>query len=560
MSNTSHQPIDLIYRAATDGDVHLELVKCLKNNANTNEKEVTELLIGHLKQSSKISQQLLEAQQQQVMYNNLADQLPFAIILLDQSCKVVMANQTGTALLELENEQVLPQPLSIGSEKQRLNIKNRLLDFNNPKHEKESEALLLKTPAGNDTLALLSPIADARNMYSGHIPTNAIAALFISQKADSSIQHKKLQNLYKLTPTEAIIAGKLTQGLSTEEIATQRGCTVATVRQTIKSILQKTNTSKQQELVALILRSPLALNTTIETDKNALFNDYLIELKDKRLFSYRIYGNLKNNIIILTHASLSCRLESPIDVSDLIKQGFCLIIPERAGYGQSAPPAYKQLLDYADDIEQLLNNLDIKSAYFAGCLAGGPYTLAVAFALPKRVKEILLLESFAPNVDMGEIKDAPFFYKYFPGFCQKLPKIALYSMRLTMFEFKRKPKESYKHMLGMFNSTDALTLSNPLIQSQATDQALESTRQGVEALLQDIVLTSQDWGFELSDIKSKCHIIYGNSDSVATEFSNMLSTKLINSEKHYRHGSGFADMLYLNFPEIVKSLDWKEER
>jgi pimeloyl-ACP methyl ester carboxylesterase/DNA-binding CsgD family transcriptional regulator len=556
MSKKNFQPIDLIYRAATDSKVHLDLVECLQENINENEKEATELLVNHLKQSSKISQQLFEAQQQQLMYNSLADQLPFSIILLDQSADVVMANQAGLGLLGKDGIEQLPNQLNIGSEKQRINIKKRLLELNNPKCQAESEALLLEDTTGRSTLALLSPIAEVRGKYSGHIPSNAIAALFVSQQADTSIQHKKLKALYKLTPTEAMIAGKLSEGASTEIIAELRGSTVATIRQNIKSILQKTNTSKQQELVALLLRSPLALNSAVQFDKSIQFNDYTLELNDKRIFSYRVYGDPKKTVIVLSHASLSCRYEAPLDVDSLIKNGFCLIVPERAGYGYSSTPVYKNLLDYSADIEQLLNHLEIQSAYFAASLAGGPYALGIAYALPERVKELLLLESFAPDTDMGKIEGAPFFYKYFPGFCQKLPKVALYSMRLTMFEFKRKPKESYKHLLGMFNQTDARTLSNPLIQSQATEQAIESTRQGVEALRQDIVLTSTDWGFDISDITAKCHIFHGNGDPVATEFSRILATRLNNVESHYKKESGFADMLYMEFYNIVNSLNW----
>ena len=556
MSKKNFQPIDLIYRAATDSKVHLDLVECLQENINENEKEATELLVNHLKQSSKISQQLFEAQQQQLMYNSLADQLPFSIILLDQSADVVMANQAGLGLLGKDGIEQLPNQLNIGSEKQRINIKKRLLELNNPKCQAESEALLLEDSTGRSTLALLSPIAEVRGKYSGHIPSNAIAALFVSQQADTSIQHKKLQALYKLTPTEAMIAGKLSEGASTEIIAELRGSTVATIRQNIKSILQKTNTSKQQELVALLLRSPLALNSAVQFDKSIQFNDYTLELNDKRIFSYRVYGDPKKTVIVLSHASLSCRYEAPLDVDSLIKNGFCLIVPERAGYGYSSTPVYKNLLDYSADIEQLLNHLEIQSAYFAASLAGGPYALGIAYALPERVKELLLLESFAPDTDMGKIEGAPFFYKYFPGFCQKLPKVALYSMRLTMFEFKRKPKESYKHLLGMFNQTDSRTLSNPLIQSQATDQAIESTRQGVEALMQDIVLTSTDWGFDISDITAKSHIFHGNGDPVATEFSRILATRLKNVESHYKKESGFADMLYMEFYNIVNSLNW----
>ncbi len=558
----SQKIIELIYGAATNGELYLELVESLKCQIDSQESNSSVgSLLAHLKQSSEISQQFFESQQKQVLYNTLADQLPFPIILLDKNAQVTLANESALKILSIESVKQLPIALNIGSEKQKLQIEKQLktlgqYDFS------DAQTMLLDVPASSHSdektplLAMLSPIAQVESMYSGNIPSTAVAALFLSQQPNVAIQYERLQSLYNLTPTEAFIAGKLASAYSTEQIAQMRNSTVATIRNYIKSILQKTQTTKQQELVSLLLRSPLAHKTSAPTKSQWIARDHILELTDKRLLSFRVYGDTNLTPLVLCHASLSCRLEAPIYMQSLLDQGYYLIVPERAGFGFSSMPVYNTMLDFADDMEHLLDHLKIKSAYFIGSLAGGCYALAMAYAYPARVKELMLIESFSPLVDPSKIKGAPFFYRHFPHFCHNWPRMALYTMRLSMFEFKRKPDKSYRHLLGLFNDVDSRYLALDQIQSRAKWQAIESVRQGVEALLHDIILTTQEWGFDIGKVTSPCHIFYGEGDPVAAEFSKTLQQLLPNNTGHFYKDEGFASMLFLNLPKLISTLKW----
>jgi pimeloyl-ACP methyl ester carboxylesterase/DNA-binding CsgD family transcriptional regulator len=563
----SQNIIELIYGAATNGQLYLELVESLKKNID-HQEDLTSVasLLSHLKQSSEISQQFFETQQQQLMYNTLVEQLPYSILLLDEEANIIFANESAFKAAKITHVNQLPKTLALDSKTQDTLVKKHVKNM--ASHQlNETKAMLLEVQGDGDKdvslLAMLSPITQVKGMYNGHIPSGAVAALFISQQPNVPIQFEQLQSLYHLTPTEAFIAGKLASAYSTEDIAKMRNSTVATIRNYIKSILQKTQTSKQQELVSLLLRSPLSLNTsfTKSLQKNAqlIGQDYLLELKDKRQLSYRVYGDLRNTPIIQSHASLSCRLEATLYMEAVLAQGFCVIVPERAGFGLSSLPPYQSLLDYPDDIVQLLDGLNIDAAYFLGTLAGGCFTLAMAYAHPERVKEVMLIESFSPFVEPAKVKGAPFFYRHFPQFCQSWPRLALYAMRLSMFEFKRKPDESYRHLLGLFNEVDAKNLALAEVKSPVKLQAIESTRQGVEALLQDIVLTTQEWGFDISQIQSPCHIFYGEADPVAAQFSKELQTLLPNAVGHFYEHEGFASMMYLKLPKLVHSLNWQKQ-
>jgi DNA-binding CsgD family transcriptional regulator len=65
-----------------------------------------------------------------------------------------------------------------------------------------------------------------------------------------------LDSYYGLTSTECDVAELLVQGNELKEIARHNRVTLNTVRNQLKSIFSKTNTSRQAELVSLLLRGP----------------------------------------------------------------------------------------------------------------------------------------------------------------------------------------------------------------------------------------------------------------------------------------------------------------
>jgi DNA-binding CsgD family transcriptional regulator len=66
------------------------------------------------------------------------------------------------------------------------------------------------------------------------------------------------RELFGLTAAEIRVATALMCGCSTEEIARSSGTGIGTVRQQLKSIFAKTQTSRQSELVALLMRLSMA--------------------------------------------------------------------------------------------------------------------------------------------------------------------------------------------------------------------------------------------------------------------------------------------------------------
>lgn len=67
-----------------------------------------------------------------------------------------------------------------------------------------------------------------------------------------------LQSLYDLTPAEARIASMLAKGISPREISEELELSRHTVRNQLKSVFLKTGTSRQGELISMLLSSAAA--------------------------------------------------------------------------------------------------------------------------------------------------------------------------------------------------------------------------------------------------------------------------------------------------------------
>ena len=75
-----------------------------------------------------------------------------------------------------------------------------------------------------------------------------------------------LQQLYDLTPAEAELAAALARGRSLTDFALETGRRIQTVRKTAKQIFSKTETTRQAELVARLLKGPAGL-ASIDNDE-----------------------------------------------------------------------------------------------------------------------------------------------------------------------------------------------------------------------------------------------------------------------------------------------------
>ncbi len=195
--------------------------------------------------------------------NNVLDLLDFGLLLFGDQKSPLYVNQAAHRILEKS------EVMSLG--------RDGLL-FSNPKSQSDYEkvfnsvARLRSSPKkGTGGLVQVSP-SPYRRPYNVVVQpissdqTGVAAAttgvLIFDPNAKRTTAIELFSSSYGLTKKETQLALHLAEGLSVDEYARSNGVSINTVRTHVRSIYEKTNTTRQPELVSLILRLTAGLKWT----------------------------------------------------------------------------------------------------------------------------------------------------------------------------------------------------------------------------------------------------------------------------------------------------------
>lgn len=101
--------------------------------------------------------------------------------------------------------------------------------------------------------------------------------------------------------------------------------------------------------------------------------------------------------ILLIHGHPFNRTLWAPQVTALTEAGYRVVTPDLRGYGRSSVSTGKVLLaDFADDLAELLDHLDIERAVVGGVSMGGQIAMELQLRHPGRVRALVLSDTSAP--------------------------------------------------------------------------------------------------------------------------------------------------------------------
>jgi DNA-binding CsgD family transcriptional regulator len=213
-------------------------------------------LAPHLTRAYTIHCQLARVRQEREALTEVIDRLPMGVIFFDAEKRAILMNRCVEEILAL-------------GDGFRLEEKRPVLDNareNRALHACLDTALQAQPKRGSSTGDVLSVTRP-----SGKRPFPLMVGPLLAAHPDSSIDEAKaiifiadpegghisttdvLEALYQLTHAEAELVRLIAEGYSLEEVADERGVTMNTVRSQLKQVFSKTETSRQGELVHLVL-------------------------------------------------------------------------------------------------------------------------------------------------------------------------------------------------------------------------------------------------------------------------------------------------------------------
>ena len=219
-------------------------------------------LLPHLQRGSAVARRLRRAEHFAECGLAALEQLTAAFMLLDRAGRIVHANRAARALIEADDGLSVTQSGLAGATLSATAQLQATLAAANGRAGQApvSGALRLPRPSGRPGLALvalpLRPNRSASTAGWGDAPTTLVCVT--DPEAGTRPPQAQLVALFGLTQAEAALAGGLLAGQELRDIAERSGRSINTVRSQLATLMAKTETGRQAELVRLLSRLPVS--------------------------------------------------------------------------------------------------------------------------------------------------------------------------------------------------------------------------------------------------------------------------------------------------------------
>jgi pimeloyl-ACP methyl ester carboxylesterase len=280
--------------------------------------------------------------------------------------------------------------------------------------------------------------------------------------------------------------------------------------------------------------------------------DQIIRLQSGRQLSYAEYGDLTGKPVVFFQGTPSSRLMHP-DETITRELGARLIVIDRPGFGLSDFKPKRTLLDWPDDVREVMDQLGVEHFAVIGISGGGPYVAACAHKIPHRILAATLVSSTgpadAPNVTPGMARERRI------GYWVALNMPALLRPLIWLTNNPRRNVEKFfaRYTAGMCEADRAI-LQRPAMREQMIRSYAEAARQGVRGFAWEARLAVQPWGFRLQAIPIQVRLWHGDCDtSTPIAMARYLESVIPRCDATYMPGEGHF-LLFTHWREILTQL------
>jgi DNA-binding CsgD family transcriptional regulator len=232
------------------------------------EQALLSALMPHLQRAVQMHRRLVGAVDFAAVAMDVLDRLPHCLLTVSDAGRVLFVNRRSRALLETRDGLAIDDgELRCGTvaDTDALRAAMRAaasvaagtslapsvpVQVGRPSGKRPY--VVLVAPLG----AALSPLGAAQSRTLLVTITDPQQAIFgdVGSEADGESREGEIRGLFNLSPAEARLAWLIVQGHTIREAAARLGWRESSARTRLKSVLEKTNTHRQAELIALVFR------------------------------------------------------------------------------------------------------------------------------------------------------------------------------------------------------------------------------------------------------------------------------------------------------------------
>jgi pimeloyl-ACP methyl ester carboxylesterase len=281
-------------------------------------------------------------------------------------------------------------------------------------------------------------------------------------------------------------------------------------------------------------------------------NENWVILKDNRKLGYSEYGDQKGKLLFYFHGWPTSRLQAQINETVAKKLHIRIISIDRPGYGLSDFKKDRKLVDWPSDVVELADQLTINKFAVMGVSGGGPYAAVCASKIPNRLTKVGIVVGLAPTYIPGILNGMSRTAKLGWANYAKFPLLRTFSSLLHYLNAKYAPLGLHRFMYGA--KADKKIFSDKNIRESTRRNYKEAFREGYKGVELDLKLYTENWGFDLGDIKAKVLLFYGEDDkNVSIAMGKYYAAQIPHSKLIVYPGEGHL-VSRTHAEEILKAL------
>ena len=287
----------------------------------------------------------------------------------------------------------------------------------------------------------------------------------------------------------------------------------------------------------------------------SVWRNSTVELDDGRLIGIAEFGPAGGFPIMWFHGTPGARRQVPPRAVEYAHEVDVRIIGvERPGVGRSTPHRYERIIDWADDIAEVLDRLGIDRFGVIGLSGGGPYALAACARMPDRAVAAAILGGVAPASGPERVRGG-----VVPGLrlirplLDVLAEPAARAMSGALKIAGPFADHAFDAYMRFGPRSDRALLARPEMREMFLDDLVSAGRISFRAVAYDAVLFTRWWGFDIADIEVPLYFWHGDADLVIPlEHGQRMAAIAPYSQLSVVPGEGHLAMLDV----AVEAIDW----
>lgn len=273
-----------------------------------------------------------------------------------------------------------------------------------------------------------------------------------------------------------------------------------------------------------------------------------VRLADGRTMSWAEYGSADGAPLVMLHGTPGSRLQFQWMHGAAVDAGIRMIAPERPGYGASDPvPGGIRAAAYADDLCQLLDHVQLRTATLCGVSGGGGFALTAALEHPERFERLILVSAGLPVPPAARrgaalpVRLLLFLARYAPAVTRKL-----LAAQLSADPDSAVSKAGKRFM----PESDRRLLDAPEWRRRFDEDFREALRQGPGAAVHDLALGRGPVEADPAELTVETVLLHGSDDvNVPIGIARWVAARAPSARLVEQHGCGH--LFSLERPELI---------